>query len=127
MVKEHNPGTLVAPFTQFAQGLEFTPRRWLSISGQVAARPDGSVAPDVETQLEEVWGKILAILASAEMAPANLVRIGGFITDRADAPAFRAVRDRHLAGARPTSTLVVVAGLVDPRWRVEIEGLAAAP
>lgn len=127
MFEEHNPGTLVPPFTQFAQGIETEARRWLSISGQVAARPDGSVAPDIETQLEEVWGKILAILSSAGMGPANLVKIGGFITDRAGAPAFREVRDRHLAGARPTSTLVIVAGLVDPRWRVEIEGLAAAP
>jgi 2-iminobutanoate/2-iminopropanoate deaminase len=127
MFKEHNPGTLVAPFTQFAQGIETTAGRWLVISGQVAARPDASVASDIETQLDEVWGKILAILASAGMGPANLVRIGGFLTDRADVPAFREVRDRHLAGARPTSTLVIVNGLVDPRWRVEIEGLAVAP
>lgn len=128
MFKEHGPGELVPPFTQFAQGIETVPGlRWLAISGQVAARPDGTVAPEIETQLEEVWQKILAILGSAGMRPEHLVRIGGFITDRGFQPAFREVRDRHLEGARPTSTLVVVAGLVDPRWLVEIEALAAAP
>jgi enamine deaminase RidA (YjgF/YER057c/UK114 family) len=39
---------------------------------------------------------------------------------------YRQVRDRMLDGAEPASTLLVVSGLADPNWHVEIQVVAAA-
>jgi enamine deaminase RidA (YjgF/YER057c/UK114 family) len=51
-----------------------------------------------------------------------------YLTDLADLPAFRRVRDEYVsAGYPPASSLVQVAGLVHPEARVEIEALAVAP
>ena len=49
------------------------------------------------------------------------------LVDRAHLAAYRTVRDRHLEGHRAASTLMIVVGLADPRWLIEIEALAAAP
>jgi enamine deaminase RidA (YjgF/YER057c/UK114 family) len=37
-----------------------------------------------------------------------------------------AVRGEAFEAARPAATMVVAAGLLDPRWRVEIEAEAVA-
>ena len=41
--------------------------------------------------------------------------------DAADADAVGAVHGEIFGDIRPASTMVVVAGLLDPRWRVEVE------
>jgi len=45
---------------------------------------------------------------------------------RDDMPALLAVRKELLDGVRPAITTVVVAGLVSPRWLVEVEAVACA-
>ena len=47
-----------------------------------------------------------------------------FLTDRADADAVGAVHSELFAITRPVATMIVVAGLLDPRWRIEIEAEA---
>ena len=49
-----------------------------------------------------------------------------FLTDAADAGAVAAVHGEAFGAARPAATMVVVAALLDPRWRVEIEAEAIA-
>jgi len=61
------------------------------------------------------------------MTPANLVKITVFLTDPSLIGAYRSERDRFLGGATPpASTLLIVAGLADPRYMVEVEGEAVA-
>lgn len=51
--------------------------------------------------------------------------MGYFLTDLADLPVVRGVRDRYLDPDRlPASSLVQVAGLVHPDFRVEIDAVA---
>ncbi len=47
-----------------------------------------------------------------------------FLTDAADADAVGRAHAAHLGSARPAATMVVVAGLLDPRWKVEVEVVA---
>ena len=47
-----------------------------------------------------------------------------FITDVRDADAVGRAHGAVFASIRPAATMVVVAGLLDPRWRVEIEAEA---
>jgi enamine deaminase RidA (YjgF/YER057c/UK114 family) len=47
-----------------------------------------------------------------------------FVTDIKDADAVSAAFSRALKATRPTGTLVAIAALYDPRWKVEIEAEA---
>jgi enamine deaminase RidA (YjgF/YER057c/UK114 family) len=59
---------------------------------------------------------------------AQVVKLTVYLTDLADLPVFRRVRDEYVsADYPPASSLVQVTGLVHPEARVEIEALAAAP
>ncbi len=100
--------------------------RWLHLSGQVGARPDGSFAPDFESQCRQALANIEACLRDADMNLNNVVMLRSYLTHREDLAALRRIRsevfgDRHFA-----STLVFISGLVDPGWRVELEIVAAA-
>jgi enamine deaminase RidA (YjgF/YER057c/UK114 family) len=50
-----------------------------------------------------------------------------FLTDPALIGAWRSARAGWLGSHRPASTLLIVAGLADPRFKVEIEAEAAGP
>lgn len=99
--------------------------RWLHISGQVGATPDGTIPDDAERQFELAWDNLFAVLADAGMAVTDLVKVDGFITRPDLVPLYRTVRERRLGGYATASTLVVVAGLAVPSLLVEIQAVAA--
>ena len=49
-----------------------------------------------------------------------------YIVDPGDADAVGRAHRAALGAARPAATMVVVARLLDPRWKVEIEAEAVA-
>ena len=127
MQRSHNPAGIAPPFSRYSHGIEVADAaRWIHISGQVGVDPGGRLAETATGQMEQAWRNVFAVLASAEMAPENLVKITAFLTRREDLGAFREVRDRLLTTVQPASSLVFVAGLADPAWLVEIEAVAAA-
>lgn len=120
-----NPSTIAAPVGLYSQGVVAPAQgRWLHIAGQVGLRPDGSVPADFAAQAEAAWQNIMAVLAAAQMGPANLVKLTTYLTDAAHLPQFAPVRSRFLGDARPASTLVVVQALARPEWLVEVEAVA---
>src|SRR5688500_3727055 len=122
-----NPAGVGAPFSRYKQGASAPAgARWLHISGQVGATPDGTVPDDAEHQMELAWDNLFAVLADAGMTVTDLVKVDGFITRSELVPLYRTVRERRLAGHATASTLVVVAGLVVSSLLVEIQAVAAA-
>ena len=101
------------------------PTRWLYLSGQIPGAPDGSLAADFTGQCEQVWDNIETQLGAAGMTLDNLVKVTTFLSDRAYALENREVRVRRLAGRQPALT-VIVTGIFDEAWLVEIEAVAAA-
>ena len=67
---------------------------------------------------------VLAALAEAGAGPADVVRTRTYLTSAEHADAVGAEHGRVFSAVRPASTMVVVAGLLDPRWKVEIEAEA---
>jgi enamine deaminase RidA (YjgF/YER057c/UK114 family) len=65
------------------------------------------------------------VLKAARMGLADVVRFDVYFTDRADVPAFIAIRDRVMGAHKPGATLIVVAGLARPELKIEIEAVAA--
>lgn len=98
------------------------------VSGQVPLDAHGElVGPDdPEAQLRQVFENLRTALTAAGSSLAQVVKVTVFLTDIADLPVYRRVRDEYLStDPPPASSLVQVAGLVHPAFRVEIEALAA--
>jgi enamine deaminase RidA (YjgF/YER057c/UK114 family) len=94
------------------------------VSGTGPVWPDGRCDPDPEAQARRCLEIIAAALAEAGAAPADVVRTRMYLTDAADWEAVARAHGELFAEVRPAATMVVVAGLLDARWRVEIEAEA---
>ena len=91
------------------------------VAGTAPVWPDGEVDPDTAAQARRCWEIALGALADLGGETAHVVRTRQFLTADADADAVAAVHGEVFAEVRPASTMVLVAGLLDPRWVVEVE------
>ena len=94
------------------------------VSGTAPIWPDGSCDPDPAVQARRCFEIITTALGDAGAEPRDVVRTRMFITDAADGDAIGAAHAQAFGEARPVSTMVVVAGFLDPRWKCEIEAEA---
>ena len=99
----------------------------VAVSGTAPVWPDGEVDPDVTAQTRRCWEIALAALEELGGGAGDVVRTRQYVVDAADADAVGAVHGEIFGDIRPASTMVVVAGLLDPRWRVEVEVDAVMP
>jgi enamine deaminase RidA (YjgF/YER057c/UK114 family) len=91
------------------------------VAGTAPVWPDGSCDPDPARQARRCCEIILAAMSELGAEARQVVRTRMYITDAADAEAIGRAHGDMLGGSSPVSTMVVVAGLVDARWKVEIE------
>jgi len=123
-----NPSDMPPPVGPYSQLVATdVPGRWVHISGQVGVTVDGQTPPDMASQAELAWEAVRRALAAAGMGMEHLIKTTTYVIDRADMAAMRDVRTRYLGAARPASTLVIVQGLVDPAWKIEVEAVAFRP
>ena len=94
------------------------------VAGTAPVWPDGSCDPDPEVQAARCLEIILAALAEAGAGPEHVVRTRLYLTDAADWEAVGRAHGRVFGETRPASTMVVVAALLDKRWRIEMEAEA---
>lgn len=121
-----NPPGVRAPTSRYSHAVlvEGAGQR-LVISGQVGVAPDGSVSSTAEGQIAQAFANLREVLRAHGMGFADIVKSTAFLTDRTHLGAYRAAREAVFAEHAPASTLLLVAGLADPRWVVEIEAEAA--
>lgn len=94
------------------------------VSGTGPVWADGSCPDDAETQARRALDIILDALAEAGAAPAEVVRTRMYLVDAGDWEGVGRAHAAVFADHPPAATILVVAGLLDPRWRVEIEAEA---
>jgi enamine deaminase RidA (YjgF/YER057c/UK114 family) len=94
------------------------------VAGTAPIWPEGFCDPDPEVQADRCWEIVLAALAEAGARPEHVVRTRQYITDAAYQDAAGRAHGRVFADIRPASTMVVVAALIDERWKVEVEAEA---
>lgn len=99
----------------------------VAVSGTAPVWPSGDVDPDPGAQARRCWEIALAALAELGGHPEDVVRTRQYITDASYADAVGAVHGAIFRDVRPASTMVVVAGLLDPRWVCEMELDAVIP
>ena len=79
-----------------------------------------TIAPDVKSQAAQTLKNIATVLAEAGAGFADVVRIRYILPDRNDfEPCWPLLRETF--GASPPAATMVIAGLSDPRMRIEIE------
>jgi enamine deaminase RidA (YjgF/YER057c/UK114 family) len=97
------------------------------IAGQVAQDEQGQVvgAGDFVAQANQVFENLAKALAAAGASFGDLVKTTIYVTDPRYREALRDVRTKYLGSTPPpASTLVVVAGLAQPEYLLEIEAVA---
>src|SRR5689334_4838793 len=87
------------------------------VAGTAPIWPDGEVDPSVEAQTRRCLDIIGTALAEAGSGYGDVVRTRLLMVDAEDFPAVARVHGEVFADVRPACTGVVVAGLLDPRWR----------
>jgi enamine deaminase RidA (YjgF/YER057c/UK114 family) len=115
----------------YANGVVATGRQ-LFIAGQIGWNAQGRFeTDDFVAQVEQALKNIVEVLHAAGGEPQHIVRLNWYITDKAEyVENQRAVGDayRRVIGRNfPAMTLLVVAGLLEPRAKVEIEATAVLP
>lgn len=94
---------------------------WIFVSGTTGfdyARM--TIAPDVESQVEQALRNIETALGEAGASFADVVRVHYLLPDAADFPHCWPALRRVFGHIRPAATMFC-AGLADPRMRIEIE------
>ena len=91
------------------------------VAGTAPIWPDGSVDPDPKAQARRCLEIMLAALGEAGGRPQDVIRTRMFITDPGDSAPIGEAHGEVFSGIRPASTMVVVGGLLDPRWKIEME------
>jgi 2-iminobutanoate/2-iminopropanoate deaminase len=124
--RDINAADAPAAAGQYNQAVEVTGAgRTLYLSRQVGIATDGSVPEDAEAECALAWRNLRAQLRAAGMEIGNLVKITTIVRNPADIASVRAGRAAVLGTHRPASTLII-GGLADPAWKVEVEGIAVA-
>ena len=109
----------------YSQGIAVSgAERLLFISGQIPETTAGDVPKDFPAQARLVWHNLLAQLGAAGMTAANLVKVTIFLSSREFAAPNREIRQEVLGAHSPALT-VIIAGIFDEKWLLEIEVVAA--
>jgi 2-iminobutanoate/2-iminopropanoate deaminase len=126
MKQFRNPETIHEPLGGYMHQVEISSsERMLIISGQVGMRQDGTVPEDPIEQLDVVFENILHNLQAAEMDMKDLVKINYYLVGEWDTAKRRELVASKLGEHKPCSTLVYVAALASPIYKVEVEAWAS--
>jgi enamine deaminase RidA (YjgF/YER057c/UK114 family) len=121
-----DPVDIHPPLAAYVHQIELSPdERLLVLSGQVGARADSSLPDDPIEQLEVAWDNVERNLAAAGMDVGDLVKVTFYLVGAWDALRRREVIARRLGGHRPTMTMLFVAALALPAFKVEIDAWAS--
>ena len=124
----HNPAGVFPPYRAYAHATEVRgDARLLFVSGLNGYEGDGKTMPEsFDAQAELIWTHLRTILGSAGMDYGDLVSLRTYLADPADDEANVRTRVKHL-GTHAVSLTVVCCRLLDPRWKLEMEAVAARP
>jgi 2-iminobutanoate/2-iminopropanoate deaminase len=123
---KHNPPVLFPQYRCYSHAMEIQgDSRLLFISGLNGYLSDGVTMPDsFEEQGDIIWTHLGAILQSAGMNYHDLVSLRTYLADPQYDEANVRLRVKYLGNHQPSLT-VVCCQLLDPKWKLEIEAVAA--
>ena len=126
--KRTNPDTVRPPGGNYTHSIEVDPgSRFLYVAGQTGVAPDGTVPDGIEAQAEIVFDNIEKVLAASGYGLEDVVFLKTFMTRREDRDGYQKVRSRFWGDIKPASTFLLVSGLAQPEFLLEVEVIAAKP
>ncbi len=99
--------------------------QFVFVSGQTPQDEHGIVAESFDEQCRQAWRNVLVLLSETGMTERNLLKVTIFLSDRVYREANAAIRAEILGEHSPALT-VVIAGIFDEGWLLEIEAIAAS-
>ena len=94
---------------------------WVWLAGTTGMNyAEGTISPDVAEQTHQTMRNIQVALSGAGSSLADVVRSFLIVTKRKDFEVVAPIMGEYFGGIRPAST-GIVAELIDPRMKVEIE------
>ena len=128
MKEFRNPQDVHQPLGSYSHQIEVSgPERLLVISGQVGMREDGTIPDDPFEQIDLAFENIFRNLRAANMDVEDIIKITYYLVGEIDTVKRREVVLSKLKGHQPCSTLLYVAALASPAFRVEIDAWASRP
>jgi enamine deaminase RidA (YjgF/YER057c/UK114 family) len=124
-----NPAPLAAP-PGYSHVVKVTGGQTIYLAGQVALDASRNLVGrgDVRAQTSQVFENIKTALAAVGADFSHVVKLNYYVLDRSYLPVLREVRDLYVnTEAPPASTLVVVSGLAQEEFLLEIEAIAVLP
>lgn len=126
MKEFRNPQNVHQPLGSYSHQIEISGNeRMLVLSGQVGMREDGSVPDDPIEQLDIALENIFRNLQSANMGVKDIIKLTYYLVGETDTAKRRELVASKLKGHKPCSTLLYVAALASPIYKVEIDAWAS--
>lgn len=121
-----NPKDIHEPLAGYSHQVELGfSERLLILSGQVGMRKDGTIPDDPIEQLKVALDNIEINLKTAGMGIRDIVKMTFYVVGQMDADERRSVINSYLGDHQPCMTLLFVAALAAPSFKVEIEAMAS--
>jgi enamine deaminase RidA (YjgF/YER057c/UK114 family) len=128
----YNPAELGPPIGQYHHVTRVKASEFLFIAGMLAGNSKGEIVGDgdFDAQAAQVFANISAALRSADAGWSNVVQFTTYLVHSQDIPKFMAFRLREfpkmfINKAYPPNTLLTIDRLVDERFLVEVQTVAA--
>ena len=126
MKEFRNPQNIHQPLGSYSHQIEITRNeRLLVLSGQVGMREDGTIPDDPFEQIDLAFENILRNLRAANMDVKDIIKLTYYLVGEIDTAKRREIMLSKLQGHQPCSTLLYVAALASPMFKVEIDAWAS--
>jgi len=126
MKEFRNPYDVHQPVGSYSHQVELTDNeRMLVLSGQVGMRTDGTVPEDPLEQIDLALENIFRNLRAANMDVKDIIKLTYYLVGEFDTVKRRQLVAAKLQGHKPCSTLLYVAALASPIYKVEIDAWAS--
>ena len=127
MKKYRNPPNVHQPIAAYTHQIELSgSERLLILSGQVGRKADGTVPDDPVEQLDVALENLERNLHAAAMGIQDIVKLTFYLVGEMDAARRRDVIAARLQSHQPCMTLLFVAALASPIYKVEIDAWASS-
>lgn len=122
MKEFRNPQSIHEPLGSYSHQIEISGNEHiLVLSGQVGMRQDGTVPEDPFEQINIAFENILHNLQAANMDVNDIIKLTYYLVGEIDTAKRREIVLSKLQGHQPCSTLLYVAALASPMFKVEID------
>jgi 2-iminobutanoate/2-iminopropanoate deaminase len=126
MKEFRNPQNIHEPLGSYSHQIEIRGNeRILVLSGQVGMRQDGTVPDDPIEQMDVAFENIFRNLQVANMSIKDIIKLTYYLVGEIDTAKRRELVASKLQGHAPCSTLMHIAALASPSYKVEIDAWAS--